>query len=216
MLGIQELLVHAGTVFMGMFAIMNPVANTPVFLGLTAGHDSATRKAVARKASLLAFVLVSIFCLFGKLIFEMFGISLPAFRITGGILVFLIGNHMLSGSSSPMHHPSDADQEAGRQAALGVAVSPLAMPIMAGPGTIAAAMNFSAGEGAFPILTTIICFAVLCFITYLFFVYGEKLIAHLGESALNVVTRMMGLILAVIGIQMLVDGIIGAFGTSVS
>ena len=214
MTGIHELLINAGTVFMGLFAIMNPVANTPVFLGLTASDDATTRKAIARRAMLLAFVLVTLFCLFGKIIFETFGISLPAFRITGGILVFLIGYQMLQGSPSAMHHPSDMDQASSREAELSVAVSPLAMPILAGPGTIAAAMNFSAGEGLFPITTTILAFALLCVITYLFFIYGQKLVAYMGNSAVNVVTRMMGLILAVIGTQMLVDGIIGAFHLS--
>lgn len=214
MTGLHEYLIQAATVFMGLFAIMNPVANTPVFLGLTADDDAATRRLVARRALLLAFVLVSLFCLFGRMIFDLFGISLPAFRITGGILVFMIGYRMLQGSPSAMHHPSDADQVDSRQAELSVAVSPLAMPILAGPGTIAAAMNFSAGSDLFPIITTVLAFALLCVITYYFFVYGQKLVTYMGDSAVNVVTRMMGLILAVIGTQMLVDGIIGAFNLS--
>ena len=73
---------HVASVFMGLFAIMNPVANTPVFLGLTAGDDARTRRAIARKALLLAFVIVVVFCAAGKLIFDLFGITLPAFRIT--------------------------------------------------------------------------------------------------------------------------------------
>ncbi len=214
MTGIHELLINAATVFMGLFAIMNPLANTPVFLGLTANDDANTRKTIARRAMFLAFVLVTLFCLFGKMIFEMFGISLPAFRITGGILVFLIGYHMLQGAPSAMHHPSDGDQARSLEVELSVAVSPLAMPILAGPGTIATAMNFSSGEGVLPIATTVLAFALLCIITYYFFIYGQKLITYIGDSAVNVVTRMMGLILAVIGIQMLVDGIIGAFHLS--
>ncbi|VAW37175.1 MarC family integral membrane protein, partial [hydrothermal vent metagenome] len=95
--------------------------------------------------------------------------------------------------------------------ALSVAISPLAMPILAGPGTIATAMNFSAGGGLTGMVVTIISFAVLCLITYVFFVFGEKFVTFIGVGALGVITRMMGLILAVIGTQMVIEGLHGAF-----
>jgi len=85
------------------------------------------------------------------------------------------------------------------------------MPLLAGPGTIATAMNFSAGGGVAGMVVTISAFAVLCLITYVFFIFGEKLVGYLGTSALGVVTRMMGLILAAIGTQMVIEGLRGAF-----
>jgi multiple antibiotic resistance protein len=127
---------------MGLFAIMNPIANTPIFIGLTLGDDRATKRAVALRSVLLAFAIVAIFCVAGRVIFELFGITLPAFRITGGALVFLIGFQMLQGEQSSVHSPSAADNAKSREAELSVAISPLAMPILAGPGTIAAAMSF--------------------------------------------------------------------------
>ncbi len=202
---------HAVTVFMGFFAIMNPVANVPIFLGLTSDDDRATTRAIARRSLLLAFAIVAVFAITGKVIFDMFGIGLPAFRIIGGILVALIGFHMLQGNQSAIQHPSDEDKQQSREAALGVAVSPLAMPILAGPGTIATAMSFSSGGGILPVAVTIAMFAVLCAITYVCFVFGEKLVKYLGASALGVITRMMGLILAVIGTQMVIAGLHGAF-----
>ena len=205
-------LVHALTVFMGFFAIMNPIANVPIFLGLTDGDDGRTASAVAFRSLLLAFLIVLFFSVAGKLIFELFGLSLPAFRITGGALVFLIGFHMLQGNHSSVHHPKAIDGEAARDASLSVAVFPLAMPILAGPGTIATAMSFSARGGIMDMLMTIAMFGVLCVITYFFFVFGEKFVSYIGTVALGVVTRMMGLILAVIGTQMVVEGIHGAFG----
>ena len=83
------------SVFMGFFAIMNPIANTPVFLGLTSGEDAALRRRVAFRALLATFVIITVFCLLGALIFKLFGITLPAFRITGGVLVAGIGVQML-------------------------------------------------------------------------------------------------------------------------
>lgn len=85
------------------------------------------------------------------------------------------------------------------------------MPLLAGPGTIAAAMNFSAGGGIAAMIVTISVFAVLCLITYVFFIFGEKLVGYPGVSALGVVTRMMGLGLAAIGTQMVIEGLRGAF-----
>lgn len=220
----QEFIVHLGTVFMGFFAIMNPIANVPIFLGLTSGADTKTTKQIALRALVVAFVIVALFSIAGKVIFQLFGISLSAFRITGGLLVFLIGFHMLQGKSSSVHHnapeqakdgnpvsrePEASDAEPNN--ALSVAISPLALPLLAGPGTIATAMNFSAGQGVMGMLSTIGSFGALCIVTYLCFISGGRLVKYLGEAALGAITRMMGLILAVIGTQMLISGLKGAF-----
>ncbi len=202
---------HTITVFMGFFAIMNPIANVPIFLGLTGGDDGQTAASVALRSLLLAFVIVAVFAIAGKIIFELFGLTLPAFRITGGLIVFVIGFHMLQGNPSSLHHPGETSKQTSRKAALSVAVSPLAMPILAGPGTIATAMSFSAGGGLLNVIVTIIAFAVLCVITYIFFVFGEKFVTYIGTSALGAITRLMGLILAVIGTQMVIAGMHGAF-----
>lgn len=206
----EYVLVHALTVFMGFFAIMNPIATIPIFLGLTRGDTKKTTATVAFKSLLLAFLIIVVFSFAGKVIFELFGITLPAFRITGGLLVFLIGFQMLQGDLSKVNHPSEEDTEESRAAALSVAVSPLAIPILAGPGTITTAMNFSAG-GFVEMAVTIAVFAVLCAITYVCFIFGEKFVDFIGASALGAITRMMGLILAVIGTQMVIEGLYGAF-----
>ncbi|BAJ01106.1 MarC family protein [Shewanella violacea] len=213
---------HMGTVFMGFFAIMNPIANVPIFLSLTSEEDEKTTKAIAFRALFLAFVIITLFSLAGQYIFTLFGISLSAFRITGGLLVFLIGFHMLQGNNSSVHHPDHqqlreskenaSDKAQAREAALSIAVSPLALPILAGPGTIATAMSFSATGGIGEMVITIGAFGVLCLITYGFFISGGKLVSYLGSAALGAITRMMGLILAVIGTQMAIEGIKGAFG----
>ena len=140
----------------------------------------------------------------------MFGITLPAFRIAGGALVILIGFQMLHGAPSRVHHPSAEAAEQTRETQLSVAVSPLAMPILAGPGTLATAINFSSTSRISDIVITVTDFAALCLITYAFFLTGERLVTFIGKSGVNVVTRMMGLILAVIGTQMVIEGMHGA------
>ena len=206
----HEMIGHALSVFMGFFAIMNPIANTPIFLGLTADDAPAIRRQVAMKAVVMAFGIILVFCLLGKLIFSLFGITLPAFRITGGLLVALIGYNMLHGEQSKVHQAGSVDRNPSTEAELSVAVTPLAIPILAGPGTIATAMNFASTGGIDAMVVTIAAFAVLCLITYGFFIFGQRLVAFLGENGLGVITRIMGLILAVIGMQMLIDGVAGA------
>lgn len=207
----QAIMLHAFTVFMGFFAIMNPIANIPVFLGLTSDDDSQTAVAVAYRSLLLAFLIVTFFSIAGNIIFELFGLTLPAFRITGGLLVFLVGFHMLQGNHSSIQHPKGEEKLKPSEESLGVAVSPLAMPILAGPGTIATAMNFASGGGLMELLVTVAMFAVLCVITYVLFIFGESFVSFIGISAMGVITRMMGLILATIGTQMVIEGILRAF-----
>lgn len=202
---------HALSVFLGFFAIMNPVANTPAFLGLTADDDAGTRRKIAAKALLVSAVIIVVFCAAGKLIFTLFGITLPAFRITGGILVALVGFHMLQGGEhSTVQHPSDEDKKKSLDAALQVAITPLAIPILAGPGTIATAMNYASAGTLTEFVVTVSAFFVLCAITYVFFLSGERLVKYIGDNGVKVITRLMGLILAVIGVQMLIHGIGGA------
>ena len=132
------------------------------------------------------------FSLLGKAIFHLFGITLPALRITGGILVFLVGYHMLNGGGSKLHSADKSDES-------DIAVSPLAVPLLAGPGTIATAMNYSASGGVMAITVTVSVFAALCLITFFCFIFSSNILAVIGKSGLSIVTRLMGLILAVIG-----------------
>lgn len=205
-----------GLAFMAFFAIMNPVSSLPVYLSLTDGDDRKTARAVARKGLLIAFSIVTVFAFFGKLIFGMFGITLPALQIAGGILVFLIGFHMVQGQRSPMHR-QPANMEGAKQQAelfeekMNVAISPLGTPLLAGPGTIATAMTLSLDDSVVGTVIVVTAFFLLCSITYVLYLFGSRITGLLGKNVMNVVTRMMGLILAVIGTQMLIAGAKGAF-----
>lgn len=203
----DNLIGHSISVFLAFFAVMNPVSNAAVFVGLTGDQDKAARKKIAFQSVLTAFGIIFFFCILGKTIFELFGISLPAFRITGGVLIFLVGFHMLQGRSSKLHQPEMDPGKSDPANGAKVAISPLAIPILAGPGTIATAMNYSATGSYAQSAVTVAAFSMLCVITYLAFISGEQLIRILGKSGMDVVTRLMGLILAVVGTQMLIQGI---------
>ncbi len=96
----ENLITYALTVFMGFFAIMNPIANTPIFLGLVDGENKEDKKKIAGVASITAFIIVVAFIIAGKYIFELFDLTIPAFKITGGILIFYVGFEMLMSQKS--------------------------------------------------------------------------------------------------------------------
>ncbi|WP_028471005.1 MarC family protein [Neptunomonas japonica] len=188
------------TVFLGFFAIMNPIANTAAFAGLVGDKSKAEQIKIAAKALIITFFVILAFSLLGKAIFHLFGITISALRITGGILVFLVGYHMLNGHTSKMHTAQGSEES-------DIAVSPLAVPLLAGPGTIATAMNFSSSGGTTGIIITVSVFAILCLITFICFIFSSNIIALIGKSGISIVTRLMGLILAVIGTQMVITGV---------
>jgi len=128
--------------------------------------------------------------------------------------IFTVGNHMLTGGSSPVHSPADDESNTQKQSRLGVAISPLALPILAGPGTIATAVGFSAGGS---LLSATLPWAALrcCVRSPMCALCGDGcLVSWLGAEAIGALSRIMGSILAVIGVQMAVDGIKQAFSLS--
>jgi len=135
-----------------------------------------------------------------------FGITLTALRITGGILVALIGYQMLQGES---FKSNTADMSNSVKEDMPIAITPLGVPLLAGPGVIITAMNFSVG-GFINCIITIIAFGILCIITYFVFIFGKQVKKIIGKNILKVITKMMGLILAVIGVQMILDGVFSA------
>ncbi len=201
----NDILTFIITVFTGFFAIMNPIANIPIFLSLVQNADNETQKRISKKATVTAFFIVFSFVVLGKFIFELFGITIPAFKITGGILVFYVGFEMLQSKKSSVTHLKNAKIDEN------IAVSPLAIPILAGPGTIVTAMNFVANSGYLKIGIVILVFAVMCYITYVFFNMSEFLLEEIGTNVIAVVGKIMGLILAIIGTNMVIEGIKLAF-----
>lgn len=194
------------TVFTGFFAIMNPIANTPVFLGLVGEREEKAQKSIARTSCITAFIIVVFFVILGKYIFELFGITIPAFKITGGILLFYVGFEMLQSKKSKIHHQEEIELDDG------VAISPLAIPILAGPGTIVTAMNNVTNGSFVHIAIVVIIFALMIFLTYLAFSLSDLIVKKIGNHLITVIGKIMGLILAIMGTGMAVQGIKIAFG----
>jgi multiple antibiotic resistance protein len=200
-----ELALFIPTVFLGFFAMLNPIGNTPVFLSMVGEADGTIIRKVAFRAVLTAFVIITIFSLFGHLIFRMFGITLPAFQVAGGIIVFFIGYNLLQGKVSGAQHTKI---QVTLRSYEDMAISPLGIPLLAGPGTISTAMNF-VGEGKSFLYTILIVliFALVCGLTYLMFILSKRIADRLSPSIIKVISRIMGLVLAVIAVQMFINGV---------
>jgi len=125
-------------------------------------------------------------------------------------MIGAIGYHMLQGEASTFHTPTDDDTEKSSDAALDMSITPLGIPVLAGPGTIATAMNFAAESTFVEIVRVLTAFGLMCVITFIAFIGGQWLAKVLGQNGIKVISRLMGLILAVIGVQMLIEGVRGA------
>lgn len=187
--------------FMSFFAIMNPISNLPAYMALVADDSQKISRKIAFKSLLIAFIIVTVFVFSGDLIFKVFGITIVSFRIAGGILVAVIGYHMINGNHSPSY--KGMEQQAVNSDPMSIAISPLAMPLFAGPGTITTALSLANG-GLRNQLITVVAFALLCVITYLLLRSAKQIAGFLGENLMKIITKMMGLLLFSIGIQMII------------
>lgn len=187
--------------FMAFFAIMNPISNLPAYMALVADDSQKISRKIAFRSLLIAFVIVTVFIFSGDFIFKVFGITIVSFRIAGGILVAVIGYHMINGNHSPSY--KGMEQQAVNSDPMSIAISPLAMPLFSGPGTITTALSLANG-GLQNQLITVVAFALLCVITYLLLRSAKQIAGFLGENLMKIITKMMGLLLFSIGIQMII------------
>ena len=187
--------------FMAFFAIMNPISNLPAYMALVADDSQKISRKIAFRSLLIAFVIVTVFIFSGDFIFKVFGITIVSFRIAGGILVAVIGYHMINGNHSPSY--KGMEQQAVNSDPMSIAISPLAMPLFAGPGTITTALSLAHG-GLRNQLITVVAFAIRCVITYLLLRSAKQIAGFLGKNLMKIITKMMGLLLFSIGIQMII------------
>ena len=187
--------------FMAFFAMMNPISNLPAYMSLVADDSQKISRKIAFRSLLIAFVIITVFIFSGDFIFKVFGITIVSFRIAGGILVAVIGYHMINGNHSPSY--KGMEQQAVNSDPMSIAISPLAMPLFAGPGTITTALSLANG-GLRNQLMTVVAFALLCVITYLLLRSAKQIADFLGKNLMKIITKMMGLLLFSIGIQMII------------
>lgn len=193
-----------------MLAITNPAGSLAVFLGMTADKTEAERKKIAMVTTLAIFVILALITWTGIPILNIFGISLPAFEVTGGLVILLRGLAMLHAKETPTSQTAE-DLE-GKVQRDSIAVVPLAIPIIAGPGAMTNTIIFSQN---FPgtINKLIICFGVLIIALIMGAVlfFASRIGKFIGETGINITTRIMGLMLAAIAMSMMMAGLTEMF-----
>jgi len=194
------------TAFISIFIIVDPPGNIPIFLSLTSDYDDTHRKRAGRTAALTCFAVLSAFALAGPGIMSLFNIGIPALRIAGGVILFAIGLQMLHGQ--PIHTKATPEEAAEWSSREEVALVPIGIPILAGPGAISTVVVLSqTGPRYAAIPIVVACIAVTTLITYLTLLQSRYISHLLGRSGINVLVRLMGLLLAAIGVQFCLDGL---------
>ena len=200
----MEILKSLLTVLIPLVIIMDPLGNLPFFLLFTRRNSPSERRRMAAIASMTSCIILIFFGLTGDFMLRFFGIGLPAFQLAGGFIFFLYALQMLRLIPSGMKTTDEEEREGVEKE--NVALVPLATPLLAGPGAITAVLVWQQDD---PLSTPLLLAAVMisCFTVYLVFCFGQWISRFMGVGGIRVVTRLMGLLLAVIAVQFIVSGL---------
>ncbi|TGY58288.1 MarC family protein [Parabacteroides distasonis] len=200
----EDLLPFALLCFTSFFTLTNPLGTMPVFLTMTNGMNDHERKAIVRRATIVSFITLMVFTFSGQFLFKFFGISSNGFRIAGGFIIFKIGFDMLQARYSN----AKLKEEEVKTYADDISITPLAIPMLCGPGAIANAIMLMDDASTLTLKGTLVgIIALVYFITFLILQASTRLVRILGETGNNVMMRLMGLILMVIAVECFVSGL---------
>jgi multiple antibiotic resistance protein len=201
----SKLALHLVECIVAVFVIYEPFGNVPILLTLTGHMNKAARNSVILRSSITALITMLLFAVSGQLIFEFFQITLGAFRIAGGILLFIISLSMLYGERSKSRLTEAEANDASAKD--DPAITPLGIPMMSGPGTIATVIGLmDQSRGWDQKGLVLISIVVVVFAGWIIYRLATALMHKLGPSGLKILTRLMGLILAVIAVQFVING----------
>jgi multiple antibiotic resistance protein len=189
-----------------IFFLVDPFALVPTFLAMTAASSQGHRRAMARRASLTCFFLLTGFALAGTLVFDVLGITMPAFKIAGGIILLLIGIDMVQARRPATNETEKEADEGAHKADIGIV--PLGMPMLAGPGAISTVMVLI-GSAETPVKfgLVILALGITAGAAYLILSAAERVRKVLGETGIHVLSRIMGMLLMALAVQFMVDGL---------
>ncbi len=193
--------------FISILTIMGPFTVIPAFISMTEGVSQSQRNRIARKAMIVSASILIVSTLVGESLFDILGISIPSFRIAGGILVLIMGINMLHAKRSGTRATQDELNEAMEKN--DISVFPLGTPLIAGPGAISTVILFSTGNhrGLGSITMIIISVLISSLIIYYLLRYSHLIYKAMGHTGMNIMMRLMGLILSAMAVEFIMDGI---------
>ncbi len=190
-----------------VFFIVDPFAATPTYLAKTAGYPRPRRKQMARRASLTCLVILLVFGTIGKYVFRLFGITLPAFKFAGGLLLLLVALDMLQARRSRTRETPEEQSDAS--ATEDVGIIPMGIPMLAGPGSISTVMVLVGQAPTWrEVIPVLVGVAITSGVCYLVLAGADHVEAVLGDIGIRIVTRLMGLMLTAIAFQFFVSGLV--------
>ncbi len=190
--------------FVTLLFIIDPFAIVPVYLTLTNRFVEQDRRIIRRKSCLMAFGILAFFAISGMKFFEIFGITLPAFQIAGGILLLIIGVQQLTSDGHKKNLESDGELVFRDE----IAIFPLGTPLLAGPGAISTIILFSTKASSYLRLGELLFALASCmYIIYLTLAISRYLYRALGETGINLISRIMGIVLTAVAVQFILNGI---------
>jgi multiple antibiotic resistance protein len=194
-----------------IFFLVDPIATVPVFLVMTSEHGPRPRRRMARRAAITSFLVLSGFAAIGQLIFQLLGITLAAFQTAGGLILLLIGLEMVQAKRSRTKQAPDETEEATHKEDVGIV--PLGVPMLAGPGAISTVMVFMGQARSWEqVVAVISAVAITCTVAYIALAAAGYVRQHISDTGINIMTRMMGMLLAAIAIQFMATGIATLLG----
>lgn len=196
---------YSFTVFMAIFAIVDPIGNIPIFYTLTQRFNREERAHIAKRAVFAAAITLIVFGLIGQYIFIMFSITIPAFRIAGGLLLFRVAFTMLYGSTPGTKSTEREKAESLEKDMVGIV--PLGIPLLAGPGAISTVMLYNSQGQLLSMLIVFLSIFATLLITYVLLRNVDKIFDRLGRIGSLAISRIMGLILSAIAMQFIINGI---------
>ncbi len=194
------------TILATLFAIINPVGNVAIFEAVTNGFDTETKRMIAKRAIIYSASVLVAFGVFGDFLFRMFGITIPGFKVMGGLLLFYLGFNMVEGQGTTHKVTRDCTEDA-----ISVAIVPLTIPLYAGPGSIATTMVLvSQSSGLVDLILTLLAVLFILLISYVLVINGDIVFKRLGKGGTIAFTRIMGVLLAGMGTTFVISGAIDA------
>jgi multiple antibiotic resistance protein len=192
--------------FTSIFVLVDPIAAVPTFLAMTGGSSRPRRRHMAVRAVWTCFAVLLTFSIAGSFIFRLFGITLAAFEIAGGLILGLIGLDMLQAKRSPTKETPGETQEGSEKEDVGII--PLGIPMLAGPGSISSVMVLMSQNPDWQHDVVIVCaIAAVAAVSFLILAAADRVSSYLGETGIRILARMMGLLLTAIAVQFVLNGL---------
>jgi len=200
----------AVSAFAAVFAIVNPIGNIPFFFAVTEGYTQEQKHRVAIKVALVCAGVLFVFAVFGQWIFSIYGITIPSFKIAGGLLLFTIAFSMLQGQRSKTKLTDEEKEDALQKESVGIV--PLGIPMFAGPGSITTVMilvsdSSSSSDAAFELMAIAVAVLLTVIISYLTLTYSDRIFNLMGRTGAMAFSRIMGLLLAAVAVNFVLSGI---------